>query len=116
MQLDDSCVEEPNEDPHVRFWQSVIVQALIDASRDPSQREEENIATAQAQAWFESSIGVTANDFEDVCLRAGFSTRIIRRIYHTVREQNLKLPMKDITNIWKIHLTKTSSTKASSLS
>ena len=107
MQIDDSCVNTPTEDSHVRFWQSVILQALIDASRPSGEREEDNVACAQAQAWFDSSIGVTAEDFEDVCGRANFSTKVVRKIYRTVLETKIKLPIKDITNIWKIHSTKT---------
>lgn len=48
---------------------SVILQAMLDATKPETEKESEDavVARRSAQAWFFSSIGVTAEDFITVC-------------------------------------------------
>lgn len=71
LELEEILREEQSQE-RVLFL-SVILQALLDATKKPSEgeAEEEKIARQTAQAWFFASVGVTSQDFVDVCDLAG---------------------------------------------
>lgn len=78
-------------DPERRLWASVIIQALIDSSQ-----QIESIERDQARAWFLASAGTTADNFNAVCLAAGFDPNQVRDFYkqnsiHLTRRQLSKL-------------------------
>ena len=61
--------------PERILFLSVILQALLDATKPetPTEPEDERVARDQAKAWFTASVGVTAEDFNEVCDLAGVS-------------------------------------------
>ena len=63
-----------------RLWASVIIQALIDATSKPKMPSD-NVAKLQAQAWFTAETGVTASNFEAVCLAANLDPDLVRDFY-----------------------------------
>lgn len=68
--------EEENE-AYRRLWASVIVQALIDATSEPT-RPQGRVYKRQARAWLLAEAGVTAQNFEEVCLAADLEPSRIR--------------------------------------
>ena len=63
-----------------RLWASVIIQALIDATSEPT-RSAAKAEKAQAVAWITASVGTTAQDFEEVCLAANIEARQVRSFF-----------------------------------
>ena len=61
------------ESPERVLFLSVILQALLDATKPETatEPEEEKLARRSAKAWFFTSIGVTSKDFIDICDLAG---------------------------------------------
>ncbi len=64
----------------------VILQALLDATKtsNEGEPEEEKIARRSAKAWFFASIGVTAEDFIEVCDMADVNYIQMRSFAHKV--------------------------------
>jgi hypothetical protein len=60
---------EDDQKSERRLWASVIIQALKDATCVPTSPSAE-VEKRQAIAWFTASVGVTADNFETVCLAA----------------------------------------------
>lgn len=67
-----------------RLYASTIIQALIDAT-NISNKPADKVHRAQALAWFTTSVGVTAQDFEEVCLSAEIDPNRVRKF---VKEYN----------------------------
>ncbi len=63
-----------------RLWASVVVQALIDATQKPASKPAAH-SKAQAHAWLTTDVGVTAENFEAVCLAADLEPSTVRRFY-----------------------------------
>ena len=63
-----------------RLWASVIVQALIDATMEP-RTSSDKVIKDQAHAWFSVEAGVTADNFDAVCLAAGMNPATVRLFY-----------------------------------
>lgn len=61
--------EVGDEAAYRRLWASVIIQALIDATREASTPSAQ-VDRDQARAWFLVEAGTTAQNFEAVCLAA----------------------------------------------
>ncbi len=78
------CLSECEDDAHIgsekRLWAATIIQALIDATAEPATPQQQTYK-AQAHAWFTAEVGVTAGDFEAVCLAAGLQPDTVRRFY-----------------------------------
>lgn len=60
-----------------RLWASVIIQALIDATAEPTTTEG-RVNKDRARAWLSVEVGTTAQDFEEVCLAAGMEPWRVR--------------------------------------
>jgi len=67
---------------------SVILQALLDATKPAYPEEPENaiLERDQARAWFASSVGVTAKDFIEVCELAGVDPSYTKGFAYKVLE------------------------------
>jgi len=65
----EEIIKKRKTDPEQLLFMSVILQAMLDATKPETEKESEDAAVARrsAQAWFFSSIGVTAEDFITVC-------------------------------------------------
>ena len=75
--------------PEQTMFLCVILQALLDATKQPYKGEpsEARIERDRATAWFFASIGTTAQDFEEVCTNAGVDPNYMRdfayKVLHT---------------------------------
>ncbi len=75
--------------PEQTLFLCVILQALLDATKQPYKGEpsEARIERDRATAWFFASIGTTAQDFEEVCTNAGVDPNYMRdfayKVLHT---------------------------------
>jgi len=75
-----------------RLWASVIIQALIDATSEPS-KSRAKVEKARAVAWITASVGTTAQDFEEVCLAANIEARQVRSFFTSYNGPPLTLHM-----------------------
>tara|TARA_R110000868_G_scaffold136423_1_gene349360 strand:+ start:19 stop:387 length:369 start_codon:yes stop_codon:yes gene_type:complete len=90
------------ENPERVLFLSVILQALLDATKPEttSEPEEEKMARRSAQAWFFASIGVTSEDFTDICDLAGISSRDMRSFaFKVLRSKEVKYIRKRINTV-----------------
>jgi hypothetical protein len=65
----EEIIKKRKADPEQLLFMSVILQAMLDATKPETEKESEDadVARRSAQAWFFSSVGVTAEDFITVC-------------------------------------------------
>lgn len=70
--------ETDDEQSQKRLWASVIIQALIDATAIPKTTQAK-VYRDQARAWFTTTAGVTAANFEEVCHAAEIPPDRVRR-------------------------------------
>jgi len=88
--------------PEKVLFLSVILQALLDATKPEtlSEPEEEKLARRSAQAWFFASVGVTSQDFVDVCDLAGISPVDMRSFaFKVLRSKEVKYIRKRINTV-----------------
>lgn len=88
--------------PEKVLFLSVILQALLDATKPETQSEpeEEKLARRSAQAWFFASVGVTSQDFVDVCDLAGISPVDMRSFaFKVLRSKEVKYIRKRINTV-----------------
>lgn len=69
--------DETEETAYRRLWASVIIQALIDATSEPK-TPIGNVNKRQARAWLTTDVGVTAQNFEEVCFAADIEPSRVR--------------------------------------
>lgn len=90
------------ESPEKVLFLSVILQALLDATKPEtnSEPEEEKLARRSAKAWFFASIGVTSEDFIDICDLAGISPVDMRSFaFKVLRSKEVKYIRKRINRV-----------------
>ena len=81
---------------------SVILQALLDATKTESNNEPDEAVEARraAQAWFFASIGVTSEDFNTVCDMAGVDPELMRGFaFKILRSKEISYVRKRINAI-----------------
>ena len=79
--------------PERILFMTVILQALLDASKPSTTNESERakLDRTHAQAWFFASVGVTAEDFATVCDMAGIDPGYTRSFaYKVIRSKEVK--------------------------
>lgn len=80
-----------SEDPDRTLFRSVLAQAFQDIMvqpenyKSPKRRSGMSKIKREAEAWFEAKVGVTAEDFEEICARAGFNPELIRAAYYRLK-------------------------------
>lgn len=90
-----------------RLWASVLIQALLDATSEP-RKPAARVHKQQALAWLTTEVGVTAQNFEEVCLAAEIDPLRVRtfvrnydgpplnlHILSRMRDEILKEPTHD---------------------
>ena len=72
--------------PEKTLFLAVILQALLDATKPEYEGEPDHAVMERdrAKAWFFASIGVTAEDFNEVCDNAGVNPAYMRRFAYKV--------------------------------
>jgi hypothetical protein len=84
----EQLVETKKTAPEQVLFLTVILQAILDATKPEEQREsnEARLARDSAKAWFTASVGVTAEDFGTVCDLAGIDIDYARSFAYKVIE------------------------------
>ena len=80
----------------------VILQALLDATKPEENNEsvEARLARSSAKAWFSASIGVTAQDFRDVCDLARVDSSYVKSFaYKVITEKSIPFIRKRINTL-----------------
>tara|TARA_R100000935_G_C2689041_1_gene105726 strand:+ start:54 stop:362 length:309 start_codon:yes stop_codon:yes gene_type:complete len=83
---DESLYDVTNKDPHKSLYVAVVLQALLDLSKPKFDNENSSIKIErdQAHSWVFASVGVTCKDFQEICLYAGLSPKLIREAAHNL--------------------------------
>ena len=94
--------EHENSSPERMLFLSVIFQALLDATKEKTQNEK--IRTTydrdRATAWLLAEVGVTCQNFEEICGMAGVSPQVTRTFaYKVVKSNNKDFIRRRIKNI-----------------
>jgi len=90
------------QSPERVLFLSVILQALLDATKPETNREpeEEKLARLLAKAWFFASVGVTSEDFVNICDLAGISPVDMRSFaFKVLRSKEIKYIRKRINRV-----------------
>ena len=90
------------QSPERVLFLSVILQALLDATKPETNREpeEEKLARLSAKAWFFASVGVTSEDFVNICDLAGISPVDMRSFaFKVLRSKEVKYIRKRINRV-----------------
>ena len=88
--------------PERILFLSVVLQALLDATKPETltEPEDEKQARRSAQAWFAASVGVTAVDFDEVCDLAGVSSLRLRTFaYKILQSKEIPFVRKRINTV-----------------
>ena len=92
---------QENTSPERILFMTVILQALLDASKPSTTNESERakLDRTHAQAWFFASVGVTAEDFANVCDMAGIDPQYTRSFaYKVIRSKEIDYTRKKINS------------------
>ena len=101
IEMEQLFSSEPESSERILFL-SVILQALLDATKDEKVNEKIRITYERdrAKSWLFSKVGVTCQDFEDVCDMAGVNPDKTRTFaYQVVHSNNKDFIRKKIKNI-----------------
>ena len=93
---------EPDTPPEKLLFLCVILQALLDATKPSAYNEtdEEVQARKSAQAWLLASIGVTAEDFMEVCDLAGIDSKKMQTFaFKVLRSKEVKYVRRRINTV-----------------
>ena len=85
-----------------QLFLSVILQALLDATKEkiPNEKIRTTYDRDRAKAWFLVEVGVTCQNFEDVCGMAGVNPEVTRTFaYQVVNSKKKNSIRKQIKNI-----------------
>jgi hypothetical protein len=76
----ESLYDATDKDPFKSLYLAVVFQAVLDLIRPKDTQENSSIKSHrdQAHAWVFSSIGVTCENFEDICALAGIEPVMVR--------------------------------------
>jgi len=103
LQIEESLQKEENQNSSERLlFLSVLLQALLDATKPQASSEPEEAIDARrsAQSWFFASIGVTAEDFNTVCDMAGIDPSLMRGFaFKVLRSKEIKYVRKRINTV-----------------
>lgn len=95
-------IETKKSAPEQILFLTVILQALLDATKPKESREsrESELARGCAQAWFVASVGVTADDFRTVCDLAGIDSEYTRTFaYKIIESKEVEYVRKRINTV-----------------
>ena len=101
IEIEQLFLSEP-ESSERQLFLSVILQALLDATKEkiPNEKIRTTYDRDRAKAWLLSEVGVTCQNFEDVCGMAGVSPQVTRTFaYMVVKSNNKDFIRRRIKNI-----------------
>ena len=76
-----SLYDLTDKDGHRSLYISVVLQAILDLSKPKSKSEDSSVQVYrdQAHSWIFKDVGVTCEDFEEICFYAGLEPTIVRK-------------------------------------
>jgi hypothetical protein len=97
IELEQTFALDGSLNPEKTLFLAVILQALLDATKEEYEGEpaQSLLDRRAAKAWFFASVGVTAQDFRDVCDMAGVDPDYTKTFAYKIIES------KEITFIRK---------------
>lgn len=101
IQLEQLFPSEP-ESHEKQLFLAVILQALLDATKDKRQIEKPRITYERdrAKGWLFARVGVTCKDFEEVCNMAGVDPQATRSFaYKVINSGEIKRVRKRIQTV-----------------
>ena len=101
IEIEQLFLSEP-ESSERQLFLSVILQALLDATKEkiPNEKIRTTYDRDRAKAWLLSEVGVTCQNFEDICGMAGVSPQVTRTFaYKVVKSNNKDFIRRRIKNI-----------------
>ena len=98
IQIENVFYSEP-ENPEKKLFVAVILQALLDLSKN-IQTKTHRVNKDRAESWFFTSVGVTCENFESVCQMAGVQPAKARSFaYKVLNADNKDFLRKRIRNV-----------------
>ena len=90
-----SLYDLTNKDGHRSLYISVVLQAILDLSKPKSKSEDSSVQVYrdQAHSWIFKDVGVTCEDFEEICFYAGLEPTIVRKFAMNV------INSEDVNNV-----------------
>ena len=81
-----SLYDLTDKNGHKSLYVSVVLQALLDFTKPLSKSEDSSVQVYrdQAKSWIFKEVGVTCEDFEEVCFYAGLEPSLIRKFAYNV--------------------------------
>ena len=98
----ESLIESQKAPPQQLLFLSVLLQAMLDATKPKHDKEsyESIVSRDNARAWFFASVGVTAEDFHTVCDVAGVDPDYVRTFaYKVMKSKEIKYVRKRINAV-----------------
>jgi len=98
----EKLVENQKASPQQLLFLSVLLQAMLDATKPEHSKEshESIISRNNAKAWFFASVGVTAEDFYTVCDIAGVDPDYARTFaYKVIKSKEILYVRKRINAV-----------------
>tara|TARA_R100000664_G_scaffold6062_2_gene11003 strand:+ start:3413 stop:3757 length:345 start_codon:yes stop_codon:yes gene_type:complete len=98
----EEIIKKRKADPEQILFLSVILQAMLDATKPKTPREstEAIIARETAMSWFFCSVGVTADDFMTVCDIADVDPDYVRSFaYKVLQSKEIDFVRKRINTV-----------------
>ena len=87
-----SLYDLTDKNGHKSLYVSVVLQALLDLTKPLSKSEDSSVQVyrEQSRAWIFKEVGVTCEDFEEVCFYAGLEPSLIRKFaYNVVNSEDI---------------------------
>tara|TARA_R100000808_G_C2123671_1_gene134361 strand:+ start:925 stop:1281 length:357 start_codon:yes stop_codon:yes gene_type:complete len=98
IQIENVFYSEP-ENPEKKLFVAVILQALLDLSKN-IQTKTDRVNKDRAESWFFTSVGVTCKNFEEVCGMAGVTPSKARSFaYKVMNADDKKFLRKRIRSV-----------------
>tara|TARA_R110000787_G_scaffold66384_1_gene149155 strand:- start:3121 stop:3462 length:342 start_codon:yes stop_codon:yes gene_type:complete len=98
----EKLVENQKAPPQQLLFLSVLLQAMLDATKPEHLKEskESIVSRNNAKAWFFASVGVTSEDFSTVCDVAGVDPAYVRSFaYKVLKSKEIKYVRKRINAV-----------------
>lgn len=87
--------------PERQLWLCVVLQQLLDMTKPPLASDSEEIVDNRQRAynWFFTTVGVTAQDFEEVCDNAGIDAEYTRQYARRIMNNDVEFVRKKINTL-----------------
>jgi|TARA_R110000868_G_scaffold268548_1_gene527743 hypothetical protein len=90
-----SLYDLTDKDGNRSLYISVVLQAILDVSKPTSNSEDSSfqVHRDQAHSWLFKEVGVTCQDFEEICFYAGLEPSVVRKFTSNI------INSEDVNNV-----------------